>query len=151
MFRAVCVAEDTGDRRLVDKASTCVATVDGVVHIVGVVVIIAEEGQLPAVAGLQDVPHALRESGEAARLVTTAGREKPIHMQDRPVAPIAQLGGIIQDMEVVRALECVALGHILTLDNKHAPSANQAHTRIRVDNPAAPRALPVDTTTRIWV
>ena len=151
MFRAVCVAEDTGDRPLVDKASTCVATVDGVVHIVGVVVIIAEEGQLPAVAGLRDVPHVLRESGEAARLVTTAGRELPIRMQDSPVAPIAQLGGIIQDMQKPRALECVALGNILLLDNKHAPSAKQAHTRLRVDNPAAHRAPLVDTITRILV
>ena len=99
IFRAVCVAEDTGDRPLVDKDSTCVATADGVVHIVWVVVIIVEQGQLPTVATQHPVPHALREGGEAARLVTTASREKPIYIQERPVAPIAQLGGIIQDIE----------------------------------------------------
>lgn len=124
---------------------------------VGVVVNLVEQDKLPAVALRQrlvlpyPVTRVLRESGEAARLVTTAGRELPIRMQDSPVAPIAQLGGIIQDMQKPRALECVALGNILLLDNKHAPSAKQAHTRIRVDKAAAHCAPLVDTITRILV
>ena len=70
---------------------------------VRVVVYLVEQDELPAVALLLililpfPVPHALRESMETAGLVTTAGREEPIHLQDSPVAPIAQLGGIIKE------------------------------------------------------